>query len=300
MKKKLLVTILAISVLAANVTGCGSTSEDSNSGTIIVGSKDFTESIILAEIYALALEDAGIPVERKMQIGSQIINDSLVNAEIDMYPEYTGTGLVTHLKMDPIYDPDECYDTVKKEYKEQFQVTWLEHSSVNDSEGLAVSTDAAEKYSLSTISDAWAHASDLVISGTGEFYEAPETYPRLKELYGDVVFKDEVTMDHNLSFTAATNGEVDLVSVYTTEGSLSSGDFVILEDDKNCWPPYYLAPVIRDEALEAAPEAEEILNKVTATFTDENVIRMNSAVDIDGEDAEDVAADYFETIKGSL
>ena len=308
MKKRIVYTLITACLTLSSLVGCANgtssdkskNSDSSSDDPIVVGSKDFTENIILAEIYALALEDAGIPVERNLQVGSQLVTDAIRNDEFDVYPEYTGTALVSDLQEDPIYDPEECYNEVKKQYEDKWQITWLAHSDINDSEGLAVTKKCAEKYNLKTISDVWANSSNLTLGGNGEFYEGVSVYPRLKEIYGEPNFKDEVTMDHTLSFTAAKNGELDVISVYTTEGSLAGDDFVIMEDDKNCWPPYYIAPIIRDDALAAHPEAEDILNKVTATFTDKNVIEMNARVDIDGDDYEDVAQDYYDSIKDSL
>lgn len=319
MKKKALSVLLALTLTTMSfaLVGCSGSktetpdaekesaevteaAETSSSDPVVIGSKDFTESIIIAEIYALALEDAGIPVERKLQLGSSIIHDAIVNDEIDFYPEYTGTGLINRLSADPIYDPEECYQVVKEGYAEKFDITWLEHSNVNDAEGLAIPTTVANEYNLNTFSDAWAVADQLVLAGNGEFFEQPDVYGRLMEVYGEVDFKDNVTMDHTLSFTAAKNGEVDIISVYTTEGSLAGDDFKVLEDDKQCWPPYYLTPIMRNDALSAHPEVEAIVNKVTATFTDENVIAMNAQVDVDGEDYGDVAADYYDSIKDSL
>lgn len=298
MKKRLATSLVALTLAAAGIAS--HTVAFADSDPIIVGSKDFTESVIVAEIYCLALEDAGIPVERNLQIGSQIIHQAITNGDIDMYPEYTGTALVTWLGEEPIYDSDECYEHVKEAYKDKFQLTFLANSTVNDSEGLATTKEVAEKYGLATISDVWANASELSLCGNGEFFEAVATYPRLMEIYGDAKFKDEVTMDHTLSFTACKNGDVDVISVYTTEGSLADDVFVILEDDKKCWPPYYLCPIISDAKLTEYPEAEAVINSVTATFTDENIIGMCAAVDIEGEDFEDVAEEYYDSIKDSL
>lgn len=300
--KKLLTSITALVLTFSLLTGCGGGSKNASNDTspLVVGSKDFTESIIIAEVYALALEDAGVNVERKLQLGSSVIHDAITNNEIDFYPEYTGTGLITRLGRDPIYDPEKCYETVKEGYAEEYDITWLAHSNVNDSEGLAMPVSVAEENGISTFSDLWAKASDLVFGANGEFYEQAGIFDRLQEVYGTANFKDTVTMDHTLSFQAARSGDVDAISVYTTEGSLAGGDFLILEDDKNCWPPYYLAPIIRNDALELHPEAQEIVDKVTATFTDENVVAMNAKVDIDGEEYSDVAAEYYESIKDSL
>lgn len=299
MGKKVLTGILAIIMAATMLTGC-SGKKAGDSSPLVVGSKDFTESIVIAEVYALALENAGVKVERKLQLGSSVIHDAIVNDEIDFYPEYTGTGLINRLDAEPIYDPEECYQAVKKGYAEKFKITWLAHSNVNDAEGLAMPKVQAEKYGIKTFSDLWANASNLKLSANGEFYEQPDIWERLQSVYGKSTFKETVTMDHTLSFSAAKSGDVDAISVYTTEGSLAGGDFLVLKDDKNCWPPYYLAPIIRDDALKAHPDVENIVNKVTATFTDENVIAMNAKVDIDGKEYSDVAKEYFESIKGSL
>jgi osmoprotectant transport system substrate-binding protein len=289
-------------MLTTVLTGCGK-KEDATvtvADPLVIGSKDFTESIIVAEVYALALEDAGIPVERKLQLGSSVIHDAIINDEIDFYPEYTGTGLITRLALDPIYDPEECYEAVKEGYADKFDITWLAHSDVNDSEGLAMLASTADEYGINTFSDLWEKAPELVFGGNGEFYAQAGIFDRLQEVYGPESFKDKITMDHTLSFEATRSGDVDAISVYTTEGSLAGGDFIILEDDKDCWPPYYLAPIIRNDALEANPEITEIIDKVTATFTDENVIAMNAKVDVDGEEYSDVAQEYYDSIKDSL
>lgn len=299
MKKRIMLSFMVLSMLAGLLTGCSKKSS-SDSEPLVIGSKDFTESIVIAEVYALALEDAGIPVERKLQLGSSVIHDAIVNDEIDFYPEYTGTGLITRLGEEPIYDPEECYEAVKKGYAEQFDITWLAHSDVNDSEGLAMPKSVAEQYNITTFSDLWNNASNLTFAANGEFYEQAGIFDRLQEVYGAASFKDAVTMDHTLTFQAAKSGEVDAISVYTTEGNLADDEFLILTDDKNCWPPYYLAPIIRNDAFEANPDIEEIVNKVTATFTDENVIAMNAKVDIDGEEYSDVAKEYYDSIKDTL
>jgi len=107
-------------------------------------------------------------------------------------------------------------------------------------------------------------------------------------------------MDHLLTFTACKAGEVDIINVYTTEGMLASGDFVLLEDDKHCWVPYYLTPIMRDDCIADNPGADEVCNKVTAQLTTENVIAMNSAVDIDKEEYADVAREFYDSIKDKL
>lgn len=323
LKKKLLALTLCVGFILS-AAGCGSNSSATSSASpssaadkapssasaapssepvskkpIIVGSKDFTESKVLAEIYALALENAGYQVKRADSLASAVIRESIKTGDVDLYPEYTGTALVSVLGLDPIYDKDEVYKTVKEQYEKQYDISILDPADVNDSEGLAVLATRAKELGITTISEAWAAAKKqkLVFSCKAEFTEAQ--IPRLEEVYGKLPFKLSV-MEHTLSFSAAKSGNVDVFSVYTTEGNLVGDEWTVLEDDLGAWVPYYIIPVIRNDALKANPGAEKIINQVTATFTTDNVIKMNAEVDVDGKEYDDVAKEYFESIKASL
>ena len=297
-KRRWCAAVLAGVMAMTTITGCGSSSGSEDKDPLVVSSKDFTESQVLGEVYALAFEDAGINVERKMNIGSSVIHDAIVNDEIDFYIGYTGTGLMTRLGMDTIQDPQECYDTVKKAYEDKWKITWLDQTDVNDSEGLFMLKTRAEELGITDYSQLWEQADSLVLGAFGEFYE--QLYQNMKDVYGDVKFKNELTIDYALNFEACRSGQIDVFNQYTTNGMLSSGEFVELTDDKGVWPPYYICPLIRDDALEQWPEAEEISNKISALITKEDVISMNAKCDIDGEDYEDVAAEYYDSIKDKL
>ena len=149
--KKGMAILLAVSVTAA-LAACGgqsASSGESGSGekkSVVVGSKDFTENEIVAEIYALALEDAGFKVERKMNIAGSVVHTSITSGEIDLYPEYTGTGLITILGMEALTDQDEVYNTVKDAYNKQFNITWLDYAQANDGQGLFISRKASDEY----------------------------------------------------------------------------------------------------------------------------------------------------------
>lgn len=164
--KKIAALALA-GVMAAGLTACGGSA--SGGETIRVGSKDFTESLVVSEIYALALENAGYKVERKQDIAGSVVHTSLINNEIDLYPEYTGTGLLSILQMDMITDPEEVYRTVKDEYEKRFSVTWLDYSKANDGQGLVIRTDVAKQLGITTISDLQEHAPELRFASQGEF-----------------------------------------------------------------------------------------------------------------------------------
>lgn len=265
---------------------------------IRVGSKDFTENEIVAELYALALEDAGYEVERIFDIASSVIHTSIVNDEIDLYPEYTGTGLISILQLAPLTDPQEVYDTVKTAYEEQFSLTWLDYAQANDGQGLFISRSASDEYGITTISDLQANADQLRFASQGEFDEREDGLPGLEKVYGPFNWKSSKVYDNGLKYTVVENDEADVSPAYTTEGRLSETDkFVLLEDDRQVWPPYNLAPVVRDNVLEEKPEIADILNAVDATLDTATITALNAKVDVDKEEYEDVAAEYWESIR---
>lgn len=270
---------------------------DHEDTTIVIGSKDFTENLILAELYALALEDAGYTVERSFGIANSVVHTALVNDEIDLYPEYTGTALMSVLQLPQETDPQTVYDTVKAAYKEQFDIDWLDYSSATDSQGLVITTKASEEYGITTISDLQEHASELRFASQGEFDEREDGIPALEATYGPFDWKSSEVYDNALKYTVLLNDEADVAPAATTEGQLVNEEFTLLEDDKQVWPPYNIAPVVRGEILEANPEIAEILNAVSAQITTENLTELNARVDVDQEEYEEVAADFYAEIQ---
>ena len=266
--------------------------------TIRVGSKDFTENEIVAELYALALEDAGYKVERMMDISSSVIHTSIVNNEIDLYPEYTGTGLISILKMDPLTDEQEVFDTVKNAYAGQYDLVWLDYAPANDGQGLFISKKASDEYGITTISELQEHAEKLRFASQGEFDEREDGLPGLEKVYGPFDWASSRVYDNGLKYQVVESDEADVSPAYTTEGRLSETDkFVLLEDDRHVWPPYNLAPVVRSEVLEANPEIEEILKTVNEALDTSTITALNAKVDVDKEEYEDVAEEYWESIR---
>lgn len=303
-KKPILAGSLALIILAVAVfiwSGQTSKKQQTNNSTsdvIRLGSKDFTENLIVAEIYALALEDKGFQVERKPNISSSLVHNAIVNDEIDLYPEYTGTGLLSILKAEMQTDPEKVYETVKAEYAKQFQLTWLDYAAANDSQGLVIRTQVAKNLNIKTISDLQTHASHLRFASQGEFDQREDGIPGLEKAYGSLAWKSSKIYDNSLKYSVLENDEADVTPAYTTEGQLVNTDkFTLLEDDKQFWPPYNLAPVVRDEVLQANPEIATILNQVSKNLDTETITKLNAKVDVDGEDYENVAKEFFEQIK---
>lgn len=303
--KKVISGALLVVILVAIVGGIWawrnnqSSEVQQSSTTIRVGSKDFTENLVIAEIYALALEDNGYTVERVSNISSSLIHNSIVNDEIDLYPEYTGTGLLSVLGEDMETDSEKVYKTVKKEYEEQFNLTWLDYASANDSQGLVIRTEVANSLNVKTISDLQAHASELRFASQGEFDEREDGLPGLEKTYGTFNWQSSKVYDNSLKYSVLENDEADVTPAYTTEGQLVSTDkFTLLEDDKQFWPPYNLAPVVRDNILDDNPDIKTILNNISAKLDTETVTELNAKVDVDGQEYTDVAKEYYDSIKG--
>lgn len=293
MKLRTLTAIILALVMACSLTACGKEGD-----AIRVGSKDFTESLVVAEVYALALEDAGYKVERKLNIAGSIVHTSITNNEIDLYPEYTGTGLLSILKKDLLTDPNEVYRVVKEEYNTQFNLTWLESSKANDGQGLVIRTALAQELGIKTLSDLQAQADKIRFASQGEFDQRDDGIPGLEKVYGKFNFKSSKVYDNGLKYQVLQNNEADVAPAYTTEGQLVNTDqFTLLIDDKQMWPPYYLAPVVRNNVIEKNPGIEQILNKVSAALDTETVTTLNAKVDVDKQEYEEVAKTFWDSIK---
>ena len=265
-------------------------------GTIKVGSKDFTEEFIVAELYAQVLEHAGLTVERKINLGgTPVAQAAMVNGDIDLYPEYTSTGLLTVLKKDPIKDPKEILSTVKQGYETQFKLTWLDASPFNDTNGLAVTQATADKYGLKTYSDLAAKASELVFGGPAEFAEREDGIKGLAATYGGFVPKELKQLGTGpLRYDALKNGDIDVVVVFTTDARIAADKLVVLEDDKTFYPIYNIAPVVRQDTLAANPKIADALNKLAPLLTSEVITGLNAQVDIDGKEYAVVAKEFLD------
>ena len=292
--KKVFAIFLAASI-TIGIAGCGDSKSDEKS--IKVGSKDLTENLVVAEVYALALEDAGFSVERVMDIAGSVVHTSIMNGEVDLYPEYTGTGLISILKMDPMTDAQQVYDTVKEEYEKQYKLIWLDYSQANDGQGLVIRTDVAEKYGIKTISDLQKNASQLRFASQGEFDQREDGMLGLEKLYGPFDWKSSKVYDGGLKYSVLENDEADVAPAYTTEGQLVKDEFTLLDDDKKLWPPYNLAPVVRETVLNTYPEIADLLNKISATLDTKTVTKLNAEVDVDKREYEEVAKEYYDSIK---
>ena len=291
---------------------------------VAIGSKDFTEQFILGEMYALLLEEAGISTETKLNLGgTAVAHQALLEGEIDLYPEYTGTGLTVVLEIPieslmaasgtpmagmaatPMAGMDatpmaggsidqQVYDIVKAEYQAQFNLVWLDQVPFNNTQALAVKRAFSEERGVTTISQLAEIAGDLTIVAPSDFVERPDGLLGLQTFYG-MEFGEVLPVAPGIRYQALDEDQADVVLAFGTDGQVSGLDLVLLEDDLGLWPPYHVAPVVRQEALDANPGLADALNSVAPLLTDEVMSALNYRVDgPDKEDPADVARSFLE------
>lgn len=263
---------------------------------IVVGGKNFTEQLLLAEITAQLLEAKGFDVDKRDGMGSQVVRDAQLNGQVDVYWEYTGTSLVTYNKVDERMDAEQTYETVKKLDGEQ-GLTWLDPSNANNTYALAVKNGDDNTKGVDSLSDlAKAYNDDegLVIAVNAEFPKRPDGLPGLEETYGfETTRADLKAMDSGLTYQALNQGQVDVALVFATDGRIAAFDFRVLDDDKGFFPNYAIVPVIRTDTLEANPEIAEPLNALSAKLDDETMQMLNAQIDVDKKDIGEVAKTFL-------
>jgi len=286
-------TILALVLLTC---GCSSQTEKERSATVRVGSKNFTEQYILAELMAQLLEShTRLTVEREFNLGGTMIcHGALIKGEIDLYAEYTGTGLTAVLHREVIASPTAAYNAVADGYRERFACEWLRPFGFNNTYAITVRKEDARIRNWTAISDLAPVAETLGAGFTAEFMERPDGYPGLGKAYG-FKFGTVRDLDPGLMYRAVVNKEVDVICAFATDGRIPAYNLQPLDDDKGFFPPYHAAPVARQAVLQAHPELTESLNMLDGRLDDATMQRLNYEVDEKKRAAELVAREFLES-----
>jgi osmoprotectant transport system substrate-binding protein len=267
----------ALGLLAAGLTlpACSN-----HRDAVAIGSKNFTEALLLGELYAQLIEDNGHPVRRRLDLGgTDIAMAALRRGEIDLYPEYTGTALLVVLKSKPQGDAVQTFDFVKSEYERLYGLTWLDPAPMNNTQALATTAQISARFGLRTLSDVAAKAPQLRLGAVPEFVKRSDGLPGLQRAYGGYNFKSIRLIDFGLKYKALLDGDVDIVVAFGTDGAIVADKLVVMQDDKHLFPPYQVAPVIRLDALKARPELAEILNSAAPLLTDTVMRTLNNEID---------------------
>jgi glycine betaine/choline ABC-type transport system substrate-binding protein len=262
-------------------------------GRVVVGSKNFTEQLILGELIAQHLEaHTELEVQRRFNLGGTFIcHQALLAGEIDVYVEYTGTALTAILKQPPLRDPQQVYRTVSEQY-EPLGLQWLLPFGFNDTFALVIRGEDARRYNLKTISDLVRVAPRWRAGFGYEFAERADGLSGLVETYGLKFGGPPRTMELGLLYRALTQKQVDVVAGNSTDGLIEALDLVALEDDRHYFPPYFAAPVARRALFERHPEVRRALEGLAGKISEEEMRRLNYAVEGEGRDLREVVREF--------
>ncbi|HLJ23268.1 MAG TPA: glycine betaine ABC transporter substrate-binding protein [Candidatus Acidoferrales bacterium] len=257
---------------------------------IVVGSKNFTEQIVLAELFAQQIEAHSVlRVERRLNLGGTFIcHDALVAGKIDLYPEYTGTALTAVLKEPPQKDPAEVFRRVQQEYRARFNVEEMSPLGFNNTFAMIVRGDDAANLHLRTISDMAPYAAKWRAGFGYEFMERPDGYHGWVEAYGLHFASEPRILDLGLLYRALSDKQVDLVAGNSTDGTIESLHMVVLEDDRHYFPPYEAVPLVREDLLEKHPEVRDAIGALAGKISADEMRSMNFQVDGQHRDPSDV------------
>jgi len=265
---------------------------------IRIGSKNFAEEILLGEMYSLLLENAGFQVERKLNIGpAPDTHAALERGDIDLYPEYTGTGLTLILgePITPTRTPAEVYQIVSDTYKSRFNLTWLDPAPMNNSQAIAMTKSEAARLNIVTLSDFAARAREwaaqgtpLVLMGPAAFLTRPDGLPGIKSVYGDFEV-DYRPVEIDQRYQELSAGEASAVVAFSTDGEIGGYNLAVLIDDKQFFPPYQVAPVVRQDALDRQPRIRSVLNPLAPLLNDGVLQELNFHITSEGMSPANVA-----------
>jgi osmoprotectant transport system substrate-binding protein len=280
--------LLAIAIAAGLSSGCASKPR------IIVGSKNFTEQVLLGEIIAQQIERRlGIPVERKLNLGGTLLAHGALNTGgIHLYPEYTGTALAAVLKQTAANDAQTVLDRVREGYR-PMRVLWLDPLGFNNTFAMVVRSAAAQKQGLRNLSDAAQRAEAWKLGVGYEFVQRPDGLKGLTETYGLQIKGEPTTMDLGLLYRALSSGAIEMAAANVTDGLLSRPGFTVLADDRKYFPPYQCSIVVREDILARYPQLRKALEELSGRISDDVMRRMNAAVDIEHRSVAEVAREFL-------
>jgi osmoprotectant transport system substrate-binding protein len=278
-------------MLTVFLAACGS-----SANTIVIGSKNFTEQVILGEMLAQEIErKSGLTADRRLNLGGTLIcHEAIAAGELDIYVEYTGTAFTAILKQPALTDPTQVYENVRNAYRERFRVEWTEPLGFNNTFAIIVRKADAEKLNLRTISDAAPHTKNWTAGFGYEFVEREDGYAGLVKTYNLQFPAPPRVMDLGLTYKALANDQVDLIAGNSTDGLIDSLQLAALQDDKHYFPPYDAVPLVRLAVLEKHPELRAILKDLGGKITEQDMRRLNFLVDGEHRDVKDVVKSFLD------
>ncbi|HEY0762070.1 MAG TPA: glycine betaine ABC transporter substrate-binding protein [Pyrinomonadaceae bacterium] len=290
--KLALAAAVLIVVVAGFVWWRGGASNSAGAAHVSVGSKDFTESALLAEIAAQMLEKRGVTVERRFELGGNLPHEALVNGTLDLYPEYTGTSYTAILHHTPISDPRAVYEQVKQEYASKFNIEVSQPLGFENTFAMLVRGEDARRLNLKTISDAAPQAPHWRAGFGQDFMSRADGYPGFSKAYG-LKFAEVREMDLSLTYIALSSRQVDLVAGNSTEGRIATLDLFQLADDRHYFPPYEAVYLVRQDSLTRVPALQEVLAKLANGISTDEMRRLNYEIDGNKRDPKEVVKEWL-------
>ena len=272
------------------------TSDSAAQGHVAIGSKDFTESALLAEIVAQMLEARGVAVERRYELGGNLPHEALVAGTLDLYPEYTGTSYTAILHHAPTGDPRAVYEQVKREYAGQFKVEVSAPLGFENTFAILVRGEDARKWNLKTITDAAPHTPQWRAGFGQDFMSRADGYPGFSKAYG-LKFEAVREMDLSLTYIALSSRQVDLIAGNSTEGRIATLDLFQLADDRHYFPPYEAVYLVRQDSLARVPALREVLTKLANAISTDEMRRLNYEIDGNKRDPKEVVKEWLSSKK---
>jgi osmoprotectant transport system substrate-binding protein len=294
--RNFIIVVFSLMIIASGIMmGCGKQGEKK---LIVVGAKNFTEQYVLGNIFSLLLQKNGFEVTEKFGLGTKVLRNGLTTGQMDIYPEYTGTGWAVHLqhKDNAPNNPDILYQKVKNEDYEKNNIVWLDRFSFNNTYALALKGSRIYKTgdTLSEYAKYFNRTRKDIMAVGHEFYERPDGFFKMAEVYGMKVPKSNVkTMDIGLGYDAIAKDQVDVIMIFSTDGMLVKHKLHVLEDDKFFFPIYNVCPTLRKEIYENYPEIENILKPLASLLDRDTMQILNAKVDVERLPASKVAEDFL-------
>ena len=297
--RKLLTLAVLCCFAVFALAGCGSDNKESE--TIRIGAKSMTEQMILQEILAQLIEaKTDLTVERIEPIagGTSNIQISMENGEIDLYPEYTGTGWLTVLKHEETQDADYMFAELNKQYNEKYDMSWVGLYGFENTYTLAVRAETAAQYGLTKISDLAAVSDELVFGANFDYFEREDGYAKVCAVY-DLQFKETAEVDMGLKYQTLVEKNCDVLNAYTTDSQIAEFGLVTLADDKKLFTDYRCSTVVRNEVLKAHPELQDVLMLMEGLISNEEMTQMNYELNTNHRLESEIAAEFLKA-KGMI
>jgi osmoprotectant transport system substrate-binding protein len=288
-----------MNVASLLVTGLAWSGCTRDPNVVVVGSKNFTESIILGEIVAQQLERRGVEVSRKLNLGGSFVcHQAMIANEMDVYIEYTGTAYSAILEFPTTRDRDLVWNTVDSVYAKRWSMIWGPPLGFNNTFAILIRGAMARQLGLTTISEALTYAKNWKAGFGFEFVSRPDGLEGLEAWYGLAFATPPAAMDLSLTYRALAEERVDVIAGNSTDGQIEALDLFQLQDDRGFFPPYEAAPVARKAALERHPALREVIEELGGSITEEAMRRMNYLVDAEGRTVTEVAAEFVDRLGG--